>query len=174
MQLPKCLRRDPANFKGPVQLHQEPYLGRGVSHQSYQPYARDNSPAPDPVLTQADFDDAAKHIIDAGEHQLAFAMQVNDYCKEMANEMRVKGAAVATEMRRSLAMSQKVAQGAQAMTKFLYDEGPQEPTEAPTTGDGTIPPAERSSELPSSSGLKGAPEGASRGEEPLLAHGEQA
>lgn len=173
MQLPKFLRRSPAKFDGPTQLHQEPYRGRGVSHpNSFVPpsqYTRDNSPPPDPALTQADFDDAAKHVLSAGERQLAFAMQVNDYCREIARDMQVKGAAVAEEMRRSLAMSQRVAQGAQAMTKFLYDEGlPSEREElaealAPVAGES--PPPAPPSEPTSSSGEKEGPEGPSRREE---------
>jgi hypothetical protein len=138
----------------------EEYRGRGVSHSSFVPqpsqYARDNSPPPNPVLTQVDFDEAAKHVEKAGARQLAFAMQVDAYCKEIAQDFRIKGAVVADEMRRSLEMSQKVAEGARNLSKFVYEDS-EEPTEALKPVAGRKPPAELADEPMEPVGEKEAP-----------------
>ena len=162
MKLPSFLSKG-TPVRKPVQ-YREDYRGRGVSHpnSSYarQPsqYARDNSPRPDPKLTLDEYEAGARSLEETGERQLAFAMQVNDYCKEIARDMRVKGEAVASEIRRTVAMSQKVAEGARAMTQFLYEEGipkdPKEPAEAPAAAAGGDLPEEAPAEPASAEGEK--------------------
>lgn len=181
---PRTPQARPNDYRGRSRPGPQSFVPRRRAPVQETQYRVSDHPKPNPEVTLAEYESGARQIEESAERQLAYAMQVHSYCYEIAQQMRAKGATVAAEQRRSLAMTQRVAEGARELSRFLYDDHADAPlpgtspevtaalAEADRLLTGMRPPPSENNAPAASSGPNEAEKGGPSSEEPQAVHGQ--